>query len=212
MDSEAPHGLPRLGKFWIAEDPDARVSGVFSCGHEPCIEVNEPLTPALRRPNGEQISGVTTLVPVEEGPEYESRVIHGVLQGGESVTLVDAFTAGRSFNPFRPLATSQRLVGRYALLGGHVGAGEQFAHVRLRLEHLESWVALPGFSLSWTDDGAEIALSLRTPEDPVANLADGLAAFRSSRSRVWPVRLTSAGDWSARSGFALTGSLVPPMR
>lgn len=156
MDSHLRPNSPRRGRFWIAEKPDVRVPGAFSCSDGPTLEVDQPLTPALHQLHSD--GGQTrAFAPAEEGPEHESHVVHGLLtDSGEQVTLVDAFTAGRRYNPFDPANGDQRLVARCGLLGGHVDAATQFSHVRLRLEHLETWAALPGFSLTWSDDGSEL--------------------------------------------------------
>lgn len=79
-----------------------------------------------------------------------------------------------------------------------MGAEDRFQHVRLRLEHLETWVALPGFSLTWSDDGAEVALSFRRSEDPGADLGEGIG--RVSLEQVTPLpRPTHVGGQLHRS-------------
>lgn len=156
--------------------PDIQVAGAFFCTEQPSVELDAPLTPALRPLQGDDASAdVFTLGPAQDGPEYESHVVHGVLtEDGEEVTLVDAFTAGRRYSPFDPSNGSQRLVGRYALLGGHVRPEAKFRHIRLRLEHLETWVALPGFSLTSANDELVVGLELETPVVPPAHLAEGV--------------------------------------
>jgi len=88
MDSHMELSSPRRGRFWIGEETDVRVPGAFSCSDGPTLEVDQPLTPALRQLDSD--GGPTAaFAPAEDGPEHESHVVHGVLtDSGEQVTLV----------------------------------------------------------------------------------------------------------------------------
>lgn len=143
----------RAGRFWLADDDEHTVPGrlTLSEGARPRLELGQLLTPLLRElERQEQTDGtvVRTLGFADDGPDHESLVVHGALDDGALVTLVDAFTVKRE----HARQDRQWLEARSALLGGHVGGRDEvYTQIRLQLRHLDTWAALPGFTLEEVD-------------------------------------------------------------
>lgn len=143
-----------VGRFWLADDDQHKVSGRLTLaeGASPRLELDESLTPPIKElDRQEQPDGtvVRTSVLAEDGPDSESLAVHGKLDDGALVTLVDAFTVERKLTLFAPDAGQNRqsLTARSALLGGHMATGsEVYTQIRLQLRHLDAW-ALPGFTV-----------------------------------------------------------------
>ncbi len=138
-----------VGRFGLADDQH-KVPGrlTLAKGLSPRLELDESLTPPLKElDRQEQPDGTVerTLVFAEDGPDHESLVVHGELDDGDLVTLVDAFTSARKHTVFAPDADQNRqwLKARSALLGGHIGSrNEVYTRIRLQLRHLDAWAAL----------------------------------------------------------------------
>jgi len=141
-----------VGRFWLAEEDEHAVTGrlTLAQGANPWLELDQPLTPSLREVDRkDQTDGFRTFVEAEEGPGNESLVVHGAFDDGTLVTLVDAFTKRRRS---RAGQDRQWIQARFALLGAHVaGRYELYTQIRLQLQNLDAWAALPGFSLDEND-------------------------------------------------------------
>lgn len=155
MDPSKPEQAPRSGSFWLADAPENVLRGrlVLDGEDSPSLDLDGSLTPWLQersrstQPDG---SPLRTLVPSADGPEFESWVVHGELDTGEPVTLVDAFTVARSGSPlpFGPTSV-QRLRASYVVRGGLVsGRNQAYTRLRVRLRHLDAWAQLPGFAVA----------------------------------------------------------------
>jgi hypothetical protein len=148
-----------IGRFWLAHDEEHAVPGrlTLADGASPRLELDQAVTPSLRELDRQQQPDGTvrrTLGFAEDGPDHESLVVHGALDDGTLVTLIEAFTVGRTLKPFAPDGGQDRqsLHAQSALLGGHVGGrDEPYTQVRLQLRHLDDWAALPGFALETVD-------------------------------------------------------------
>jgi hypothetical protein len=141
-----------VGRFWLAHDDEHAIPGRLTLaeGANPRLELAQPLSPGWKEVDlGNQAEGFCTFVEAEEGPGIESLVVHGALDGGTLVTLVDAFTKKRTVGGGRE---RQWLEAHRALLGGHAtGPDDHYSRIRLRLRHLDGWATLPGFSLETSD-------------------------------------------------------------
>lgn len=157
-----------VGRFWLADHDENKLPGRLTLaeGASPRLELDQPLSPPLRElDRQEQPNGTVTrrLVLAEDGPGYESLVVHGVLEDGTQVTLLDTFTVARE-------GDRQWLGARSALLGGHVGGPDElYTRIRLRLRHLDAWAALPGFSRELDPDQGRATVEFRRCDpDPVS--------------------------------------------
>ncbi len=134
----------RAGRFWLPDQSENAVSGRLTLPEAArCrLELDEALTPLLREVDGgQQPSGARTLVLKESGPGREHLVVHGVLEDGALVTLVDAVESRRETGHGQD---RQWLRAWSAVLGGHVSGGDEvYTRMRLRLRHIDSWAG-PG--------------------------------------------------------------------
>ena len=141
-----------VGRFWLADSDEHAVPGRLTLpeGASPRLELDQPLTPLLREVDrGEQPEGTRSFVVADDGPLLEFLLVHGALDDGTLVTLVDAFEQHRRV---RGGLDRQWLQAQFALLGGHVSSREElYTRVRLQLRHLDAWAALPGFALEEVD-------------------------------------------------------------
>ena len=155
------------GRFWRA-DSDHGVPGrlTFAEGISPRLELDEPLIPFFREVEREQSDGTQPRVYAETPLGSESLLVHGALDDGTPVTLLDATESKR-----RVGGESRQWLGAHlALIGGHVsGRDEPYTRIRLQVRHLADWAALPGFD---PDEGRRPLASHRTGLSPVA-LQDG---------------------------------------
>ena len=148
MDGTTEAADVRAGHFWLADNDEHKVSGRLTLdqGAAPRLELDQALTPLLRELEPrEQPEGSRTLVFADAGPESEFFVVHGAVNDGTAVTLVDAFQKKRKVGAG---ADRQWLQAQFAVLGDHLGGRDQlYTEIRLQLRHLDAWAALPGFAL-----------------------------------------------------------------
>lgn len=141
-----------VGRFWLAHDDQHKLPGrlILAEGASPRLELDESLTPLLRELDRQEHPDGTVVhcVLADDGPDSESLVVHGKLDDGSLVTLVDAFTVEREHALLEPAGQNrQSLQARSALLGGHMATrNELYTQIRLQLRHLDAW-ALPGFTV-----------------------------------------------------------------
>ncbi len=145
------------GRFWRPNNEEnvARGRLTFAHGARPHLELDDPLTPLLKELESPgQSQGVRVFGFADQGPELTLFTVHGVLDGGTRVTLVDAFERKRKVGQ---AADRQWLEAQFAVVGDHVeGRDHLYTGVRLRLQHLDGWAALPGFVLEHlAEDGRD---------------------------------------------------------
>lgn len=171
-----------VGRFWLAEDNEHTVQGRLTLAEGACprLALDQALTPTFReldRPEQPDGTVVRTLGLADDGPDHESLVVHGTLEDGTLVTLVDAFTVERKHTLLAPDAGQDRqsLQASSALLGRHVGGrDERYTQIRLQLRHLEAWAALPDFALEEIDpDQGWVTLAFRGSDSSPVSLAGG---------------------------------------
>lgn len=151
-----------VGRFWLAGDDEHAVPGRLTLPEaaSPRLELDQPVTPLLREVDGgEQPDGTRTFVFADDGPVLEFLVVHGALDDGTLVTLVDAFQKHRRVGAGQD---RQSLQAKFALVGGHVSGGDElYTQMRLQLRHLDAWAALPAFALKEDDPHQGRALGFR---------------------------------------------------
>jgi len=178
----APAAEPVLGRFWLPGSADVVVHGQLTLGGEgPRLRLDGSLTPAMKPAESSTVAEESAACAfVDTNWEDEpSLTIHGDVVSGapsESVTLIDGFTTGRTFDwagwKVGPGVGQQRLQARYAVLGGHIAGDEEvFTGVRMRLRHLDEWAGLGGFGHSLAVDHASI--TFQRPIMPPAALSNG---------------------------------------
>lgn len=202
MTNRRDHADVLVGRFWLADHDERSIPGRLTLGESasPRLELDEALTPLLRELEPARSGGGRTLVFADDGPDLESYVVHGVLDDGTAVTLVDAFSAKRKHT--RARLDRQWLQAQFALLGGHMrGRDELYTSVRLRLRHLDAWAALPGLTLEELQSEGGTALTFQASDPDPVELAGGSLIL--SRHRRSSSRACLAAASPARSGFEL---------
>lgn len=144
MTDRADQADVRHGRFWLPERRENAVSGRLTLleGSRARLELDQAVTPLLREVDREeQASGTRTFVLRESGPDLEFLDVHGVLEDGTLVALVDAVESRRETGGGYD---RQSLRARSVMLGGHVsGRDALYTRMRLSVRHLETWATLP---------------------------------------------------------------------
>ena len=163
MPVDSQHG----GTFWLAsDDPEQAVHGVLRrTASNLTLEVYESLTSLLREVRRSQLPDGSVAVDyafADDEPEERDLVIHGRLDNGVAVTLVDCFTSARR-------GETQTLSPLYMLYGLHASGGDAvFTKARVRLRHLDEWLSLPGFRLDVQPDSTSTLSYSRPVTEQVA--------------------------------------------
>lgn len=149
------------GEFWVADNPDIRVRGEFKAeaGTNPEVTLDAGLVNDPRvRPSGSGFAVASS--PADAGKAFLPITMHGELETGECVTLLNAQNHGGGL--FRP----PRYVAHGAVLGDAYVTGEDqlYSAVRFRLGH-PYWLGhlTAGEPTVLDDDGS--TLSVEGSED-----------------------------------------------
>lgn len=162
------------GNFWLAGRSQETHPGFLRVGPQcsPTVEVAGHLIPPMREtsrtitPDGNL--EITSVPDTRPSPV----TIHGRDEQDRALTLIDALTVHRAWNPFDSTdeIPKQILEGNVAVVGGHISGREhEFQGFRIRVQRLEAWQSLLAES-AWPQE---------------ARLADGSTISLEAGDEVW---------------------------
>ncbi|GAB3019516.1 HEPN domain-containing protein [Mycobacterium bourgelatii] len=129
------HGLAAEGQFWIPGNPENQVRGEFTAelGERPEIRLSSNLVHDLRvathrQPDGTIAGRSFSANAARSVSAFRPITLHGQLDTGEPVTLLDAQNHGAA-GSFRP-----NYRGTAALIGATVNAEQLYSAVRFRMD------------------------------------------------------------------------------
>lgn len=171
------------GEFWMPDNPKFRVRGVFSADvrREPEVSlesnlVNDPRVSVHIDPDGRVRGVAVSANATRHVASLQATTLHGQLDTGEPVTLIDAHNHGRA-GDFGP----RYRTGAGAVVAAHVSKDQLYRSVRFRMDRPYSLEHLAdGESSELEDDGSRLAIE-----------ASGGGRWRSDK---WLVYDSANGD------------------
>lgn len=152
--------ITATGDFWIAERPEQRVRGDLTAelGNRPeaTLVANLVTDPRVSvfKSSGGKVAGFAVLAdPARSVASFQPITLHGLLDTGQPVTLLDAQNYG-SAGAFAP-----RYRASAAVMGVHVANGQPYSAVRFRLDR-PYWLGhlVDGESSAVEDDGSKLSI------------------------------------------------------